>query len=220
MQRYGTDTTPNSSLLEHKFRPHESSRVVLNTCCSLHNQNVSKVHRKCHRLSALVPKAASSVSAVLCPLCFSPIPDRGNDNFPQLPMFLLLQHQIFPSLILVVINMQRNAKLEERWTSWQYWSPSSRSSGSIWTAVSGWHRGFASSFLMGRLSTEEGKKILSPRNVFIYEINNINPSVFSRQKPQRTTQAWLRMTLFVLAMKENPADIRRTWVLSWHPNVP
>lgn len=33
------------------------------------------------------------------------------------------------------------------------------------------------SFLMCRISTEEGKKIMSPIKIFVDENNNINPSV-------------------------------------------
>lgn len=75
------------------------------------------------------------------------------ENPPQLPTLLLLQHQIFPSLILVVINTQRNAKLEERLTFWHsIWAYSTVS-----LLPSGQRFGYAS---WCRISTEEGKEIM------------------------------------------------------------
>lgn len=97
----------------------------------------------------------------------SSITDGDRENPPQLPTLPLLQHQIFPSLILVVINTQRNAKLEERLTFWHsIWAYST-----ISLVPSGQRFGYAG------FRQRRARRSWDPITTFHQE-GNTNPSIF------------------------------------------
>lgn len=131
----------------------------------------------------------------------SSITDGDRENPPQLPTLPLLQHQIFPSLILVVINTQRNAKLEERLTFWHsIWAYST-----ISLVPSGQRFGYAG------FRQRRARRSWDPITTFHQE-GNTNPSIFffSSQKSQSKIQTWVRIILLGFVVKENWA-VERGW---------